>query len=73
MHPSLSILIPTHDRCDVLAQTLLSLREVRIPAGPSIELVVVANACTDRTEAVVADAAPSMPSPPDAWRSRRSG
>ena len=63
MQPKLSILIPTHDRSDVLAQTLESLRAVRVPAGADVELVVVANACTDRTEAVVAEAAPSMPLP----------
>ena len=63
MSAKLSILIPTHNRWEVLAQTLQSLRDVRVPAGADVDLLVVANACTDRTEAAVAEAAGSMPFP----------
>lgn len=47
-----SILIPTHNRCDILGQTLESLQSLRIPAGVSVEVIVVLNACTDRSAAV---------------------
>lgn len=49
-----SILIPTHNRAAILARTLESLAALSIPAGARAEVVVVANACTDNTEAVVA-------------------
>ncbi len=45
----ISILVPTHNRCDVLLRMLESLRGLEIPAGFQCELVVVANACTDGT------------------------
>jgi glucosyl-dolichyl phosphate glucuronosyltransferase len=44
-----SILIPTHNRAAILAQTLDSLRQLASPPGLSVEVVVVANACTDDT------------------------
>lgn len=58
---SISILIPTHNRAAILRRTLDSLARVRIPSGLASECVVVANACTDSTEAVVAELAASFP------------
>jgi glucosyl-dolichyl phosphate glucuronosyltransferase len=60
---SVSILIPTHNRSGVLARLLTSLRTMRVPARQPVELVVVANACTDDTQTVVASMAASMPFP----------
>lgn len=49
--PVLSIVIPTHDRSSILRQTLDRLRGTAVPVP--YEVIVVANACTDDTEAVV--------------------
>src|ERR1043165_7782257 len=45
--PAVSILIPTHNRCAMLIRTMESLREIRLPGDASLELIVVANGCTD--------------------------
>jgi glycosyltransferase involved in cell wall biosynthesis len=45
----------------VLCQTLQSLAEVSLPTGVRPELIVVANACTDDTERVVAEFLPQLP------------
>lgn len=58
-----SVLIPTHNRRDLLGRTLDSLAAVRVPAGVSVELVVVANNCTDGTEHLVTERAVAMPFP----------
>jgi glycosyltransferase involved in cell wall biosynthesis len=58
-----SVLIPTHNRRDLLGRTLDSLAAVRIPAGVGVELVVVANNCTDGTEQMVAERAAGLPFP----------
>lgn len=58
---SVSILIAAHNRCELLAQTLDSLRALEVPAGLPVECIVVANDCTDDTEGVVKRAAPGMP------------
>lgn len=58
-----SVLIPTHNRRDLLGRTLDSLASVRVPAGVAAELVVVANNCTDGTESLVAERATAMPFP----------
>jgi glycosyltransferase involved in cell wall biosynthesis len=58
-----SVLIPTHNRRDLLGRTLDSLTAVRVPAGVAVEVVVVANNCTDGTEAFVAERATAMPLP----------
>lgn len=52
-YPSVSILIPTHNRCEILSQTLNSLAQLRVPEGADIELIVIANACTDDTTGIV--------------------
>ena len=46
---SLTILICTHNRADLLARVIDSLESARQPAGWSVRLFVVANACTDGT------------------------
>jgi GT2 family glycosyltransferase len=63
MYDSFSILIPTHNRADILRRTLQSLSQVRVPPGVRVETIVVANACTDGTEAMVDSVAPGMPFP----------
>jgi glucosyl-dolichyl phosphate glucuronosyltransferase len=63
MARKVSILIPTHNRCGILARALESLSSIHVPPGVEAELIVVANACSDQTEAVVAAAAPGMPMP----------
>lgn len=55
MGETLSVVIPTHNRAAVLAETLASLREAARPDGiESLEIIVVANACTDGSEDVIA-------------------
>jgi GT2 family glycosyltransferase len=46
---SLSVLISTHDRADLLERTIRYLNEAARPGGWTIDILVVANACTDRT------------------------
>ncbi len=50
--PSLSILIPTHNRSELLARTLASLAQVERPTDLGVEAIVVANNCSDDTVAV---------------------
>lgn len=59
--PGVSILIPTHNRGAILDRTLDSLALVRRPPGIELELVVVANACTDDTESRMNARAPGFP------------
>lgn len=49
--PGVSIVISTHNRGPILARSLESLSQLRYPAGVDVEVVVVANACTDDTVA----------------------
>ena len=51
MRAGISILIPTHNRVDLLERTLESLSLAAIPENVDIELVIVANRCTDDTVA----------------------
>lgn len=60
---SVSILIPTHNREVILRETLESLAKIDLPDGVAVELVVLANACTDGTVAVAREMLPSMPFP----------
>lgn len=50
--PSVSILIPTHNRVSILRRTLESLTKISVPADLTVECIVVANACTDDTVAL---------------------
>ena len=60
---SVSILIPTHNRAEVLRQTLGSFSGLCIPASLDVELVVVANACTDSTVDVCRGSIAGLPIP----------
>lgn len=46
---TLTIVICTHNRVDLLEKTLESLNAAERPAGHCIEILVIANACTDST------------------------
>jgi GT2 family glycosyltransferase len=47
--PTLTVLICTHNRSALLARTLESLNSTLRPAGCKVEILVVANACSDDT------------------------
>jgi GT2 family glycosyltransferase len=49
MTSSLAVLIATHNRVELLERALHYLNEARRPAGWKVEILVAANACTDRT------------------------
>lgn len=51
---SVTVLISTHNRADLLDRTLRHLNEARRPPGWSVDILVVANACTDATHALMA-------------------
>lgn len=63
MQRPVSILIPTHDRAEILARSLESLRRLERPGGVEVEAIVVANACTDGSEATVEKKMHSFPFP----------
>jgi glycosyltransferase involved in cell wall biosynthesis len=58
---SVSILIATHNRDELLAQTFESLAKLRIPPGQHVDLIVVANGCTDSTISVCEAMLPKLP------------
>jgi len=49
----LTVVVCTHNRAQLLARTLASLNQSVRPAGCRVELLVIANACTDRTAEVL--------------------
>lgn len=53
--PSLTILICTHNRVDLLAKVLDSLNQARRPENWQVEILVVPNACSDGTHAYLDD------------------
>lgn len=53
MSKAVSILIPTHNRCEILGRTLESLQVLEVPPGVEVEAIVVNNLSTDRTDEVV--------------------
>jgi len=59
---SITVLICTHDRRKLLERTIASLDAARRPTDAGVELLVVANACTDDTHAWL-DARSSSPGP----------
>lgn len=56
-----SIIIPTHNRAELLGQSLESIAHLDIPAGTTVELLVIANACTDQTVRICQAAISNMP------------
>lgn len=61
MAPSISIVVPTHDRAAILARSLAALHDLSVPDGADVEALVVANACADATADVVERAARHLP------------
>ena len=53
MTRTLSVLIATHNRLDLLERALQYLNEARRPEGWNVDVLVAANACTDRTHAAL--------------------
>lgn len=58
---STSILICTHNRARILEQTLESVAQMKMPSNVPVEVVVVANACTDNTVSVAERMFPKLP------------
>jgi len=52
---SLSVLISTHDRAELLERTIRFLNEATRPTGWNVNILVVANACSDRTHAFLSN------------------
>ena len=52
---NLTILICTHNRASLLSRTLNSLNQAHRPANCHVDIMVVANACTDDTSAIIAN------------------
>ena len=55
MAGSLDVIICTHNRAEELKQTLISVLECKRPDEIEVRILVVANACTDDTVAIVKD------------------
>ena len=53
MTPALTVLIATHNRAELLERALRYINEARRPAGWTVDVLVAANACTDRTHALL--------------------
>src|SRR5438128_12385245 len=53
MSPALTILISSHNRARLLDRTLRYLNEARQRVGWTVDVLVVANACTDRTHTLL--------------------
>ena len=53
MTQSLTVLISSHNRADLLERTLRYLNEARHPQGWAVSVLVAANACTDRTHTLL--------------------
>lgn len=61
--PTISIVIPTHNRWDMLSRTLESVASVARPADVAVEVIVVANACSDDTQGQIDALAQRFPIP----------
>lgn len=59
----ISIAIPTHNRADLVGDTLASVFAIRIPNGYEAECVVIDNASTDSTASIVDSALCNAPFP----------
>lgn len=53
MLPSLTVLICTHERAQLLANALASINAAQRPPGWSVDILVAANACHDGTHAML--------------------
>jgi len=53
MAQTLTVLIATHNRAEMLERALRHLNEARRPEGWKIDMLVAANACTDRTHVML--------------------
>jgi len=51
----IDIILPTHNRSHLLARALASVETARVHSGAEVHLIVVANACRDRTAQTVED------------------
>lgn len=58
--PEISIIVPSHNRCDLLRQVLDALSAQR-PGTPAFEVIVVADGCQDGTQAMLASHAVPYP------------
>jgi glycosyltransferase involved in cell wall biosynthesis len=56
-----SVIVATHQRRQVLAECLNALRVVELPSNASLEVLVVANACTDGTSELVSGVIATFP------------
>jgi glycosyltransferase involved in cell wall biosynthesis len=70
---SISVLICTYNRAELLGETVDALFRATIPDGCGVEIVVVDNNSTDDTAAVVRDAAASCPIPVRYVHERQQG
>ena len=60
MRPTFSLIIPTRNRADALAENLKRLGAVAAELPDDVEIIVADNASTDRTPDVVADRSPEV-------------
>ena len=57
----ITVSICTWNRCDLLEQTLTQMTRAVVPPGLRLEVLVIANACTDNTEAVASSFTGRLP------------
>ncbi|RRJ84599.1 glycosyltransferase [Aestuariirhabdus litorea] len=69
----LEIVICTHNRSWLLERTLRSVARANAPSGSHLQVTVVANHCTDDTEAMIASLKPEYPFPLRLLREPRAG
>ena len=58
---TIDLVIPTHNRADLLARLLDSIRSAHVPDGVEVRTIVVDNNSTDATRTVVEHAQPAWP------------
>lgn len=61
--PSISILVPTHNRSEILVRTLECVANLDVPEGAEPELIVIANNCTDDTVSICEASIARLPFP----------
>jgi len=60
---SVSVVIPTHNRAEILSRALDCIGRLEPPSGVEVDTLVVANACTDATEPVTRERMDGFPFP----------